>query len=94
MMSVWEATDRTPKRGCGGVVLARSDTRSGSFWLVLCKHVHVFPEGLRKLVLDLSGFVWICLDVWISDCLDVWISMWTCLDLSGFVWICACEHLS
>jgi hypothetical protein len=61
MMSVWEATDRTPKRGCGGVVLARSDTRSGSFWLVLCKHVHVFPEGLRTLVwigLDWSGFVW------------------------------------
>ena len=71
--------------------------RSASFCLILCNYVRPSPEGLRKSVwicLDMSGFVWMCLDVWISDCLDVWISMWTCLDLSGFVWICVCEHLS
>ena len=77
--------------------LARSGSRSAAVCRVLL-FLHAacrpLPGRAADFGLDMSGFVWSCLDVWISDCLDVWISMWTCLDLSGFVWICVCEHLS
>ena len=82
------------------LVLARSGSfwlflaRSGSFWLSFCRvllflHAACRPSPGRaaEIGLDMSGYVWMCLDVRISDCLDVWISMWICLD-SGFVWIC------
>jgi hypothetical protein len=79
------------------LVLARSGSRSAAVCRVLL-FLHAacrpLPGRAADFGLDMSGFVWSCLDVWISDCLDVWISMWTCLDLSGFVWICVCEHLS
>ena len=85
------------RSGSFWLVLARSGCRSAAFSCFCMLHVDPPPEGLRKSVwicLDMSGYVWMCLDVRISDCLDVWISMWICLDLSGFVWICVCEHLS
>ena len=85
------------RSGSFWLVLARPGCRSAAFSCFCMLHVDPPPEGLRKSVwicLDMSGYVWMCLDVRISDCLDVWISMWICLDLSGFVWICVCEHLS
>ena len=89
------------------LVLARSGSfwlvlaRSGSFWLSFCRvllflHAACRPSPGRaaEIGLDMSGYVWICLDV--SGCPDIRLS--GCLDihvdLSGFVWICVCEHLS
>ena len=82
-------------------ILARSGSfwlvlaRSGSFWLSFCRvllflHAACRPSPGRaaEIGLDMSGYVWICLDV--SGCPDIRLS--GCLDihvdLSGFVWIC------